>query len=130
MMLQRFGILVALVLFACPAQAAGLERQAPGTFEHTEDGYEQLAVVKAAGASVYTAKFEVGTRGCGGGVTMKGRPAGSDTIIFSKTGNGQTCRITARYSPDFRSVALEEDGCLTWHGAACAFSGTLKRKGR
>ncbi|MBA9062731.1 MULTISPECIES: hypothetical protein [Methylobacterium] len=129
-MCHRLQILIALTLFAFPVQAAGPGRQATGTFERKEDGYEQGVVVKASGASGYVAEFSVGSRGCGGGVTMKGRSTGPRTILFSKTENGQTCRIMARYSPDLRSVALEEDGCLTWHGASCEFQGTLTRKGR
>ncbi|SEM82934.1 hypothetical protein SAMN02799625_00202 [Methylobacterium sp. UNC300MFChir4.1] len=128
-MLRRLAILLPL-LVSTVAHAAGPGARAVGTFEHQEDGYEQGVEVKAAGAAGFTAQFSTGTKGCGGEVTMKGRPTGPDTIVFRKTDGGQTCRITARYASDFRSVVLEEQGCTMWHGASCEFQGTLKRTGR
>ncbi|MGU3467599.1 hypothetical protein ACLBXO_22385 [Methylobacterium sp. C33D] len=126
MMLRRLAILP-LLLVSAVAHATGPGAKATGTFEHKEDGYEQGVEVKVAGAAGFTAEFSTGIKGCGGGVTMKGRPTGPDTIVFSKTEGGQTCRITARYTSGFRSVVLEEQGCMMWHGASCEFQGTLKR---
>jgi len=119
---------LALVALLIPtgAVASGLT----GTFEHNDDGYQQGVEVKAAGGGFIGDFSTASNRGCGGGVKMKGRATGRSTIVFSKTEDGQFCRITARYADGFRSVALEEDGCTLWHGASCEFQGTLKRAGR
>ncbi|MFF9549421.1 hypothetical protein [Methylobacterium fujisawaense] len=129
-MLRRSSLAALALLVSTAAQAAGPGSQAAGTFEHKEDGYEQGVTVKAAGGG-YIGDFSTATnRGCGGGVKMKGRATGPSTIVFSKSDDGQVCRITARYAAGFRSVDLEEDGCTMWHGASCEFQGTLKRKGQ
>lgn len=130
-MLRRSTIAAIALLLSTAAQAAGPGGKAVGTFEHKDDGYEQSVKVKPAASAGYAGAFSTATnRGCGGGVTMKGRATGPTTIVFSKTEDGQACRITARYTSDFRSVDLEETGCTLWHGASCEFQGTLKRTGR
>ena len=127
----RSSLAALALLVSTAAQAAGPGSQATGTFEHTQDGYQQTAKVKAVGSSGYAGNFSTGsTRGCAGEVDMKGRATGPSTIVFSQTDNGQTCQITARYTSGFRSVILEEDGCTFWHGAACEFQGPLNRTGR
>lgn len=119
---------LALVAFLIPtgAVAAGVT----GTFEHKEDGYEQGVEVRAAAGGFIGDFSTASNRGCGGGVKMKGRATSPSTVVFSKTEDGQVCRIIARYAAGFRSVALKEEGCTMWHGASCEFQGTLKRTGR
>ena len=118
------------LLIPTAAAAAGFDTRAVGTFGSQRGSYEQEIVVKPDGAGGYIGAFSTATgTGCGGGVTGPGQVTGPRRIVFTKQ-DDRTCRITADYTPDFRSVAVTEDGCIAWHGASCDFEGKMRRTRR
>lgn len=62
--------------------------------------------------------------GCSGSIDGLGTLSGS-TLTLSKKEEDQVCTITARFSGE--TAELSEDNCSGYHGAACGFSGTLKK---
>ena len=128
---MRSSLLLSAVLtcaIAIPALAAGPGYRAEGTYER-KGAYSQSAKIIVLDApDQFAASFSTGISGCGGGVGMNGRALSTSEILFTKKDEGGgLCRITVRFSPDFRSAKVSEDGCLYWHGASCDFEGTLKR---
>ena len=62
--------------------------------------------------------------GCAGTIDGPGTLSGN-TLILLKKQEDQVCTITAKFSGD--TAELSEDNCSGYHGAACGFSGTLKK---
>lgn len=62
--------------------------------------------------------------GCSGSIDGLGTLSGN-TLTLIKKEEDQVCTITARFSGD--TAELNEDNCSGYHGAACGFSGTLKK---
>ena len=67
---------------------------------------------------------------CTGDLRGLARPSGPMTLVLRKTEPGaeEACTLTLRFSADRARVRLEERGCSTYHGATCAFDGSLKRR--
>lgn len=67
---------------------------------------------------------------CTGDLRGLARPSGPMTLVLRKTEPGaeETCTLTLRFSADRARVRMEEKDCSTYHGAACAFDGSLKRR--
>lgn len=62
--------------------------------------------------------------GCSGSIDGSGTLSGN-TLTLIKKEEDQVCTITATFSGD--TAELSEDNCSGYHGAACGFSGTLKK---
>lgn len=62
--------------------------------------------------------------GCSGSINGIGTLSGN-TMTLIKKEEDQVCTITAKFSGD--AAELSEDNCSGYHGAACGFSGTLKK---
>ncbi|GJD91399.1 hypothetical protein BHAOGJBA_4947 [Methylobacterium hispanicum] len=67
---------------------------------------------------------------CTGDLRGLARPSGPMTLVLRKTEPGaeETCTLTLRFSADRARARMEERDCSTYHGAACAFDGSLKRR--
>ena len=89
--------------------------------------YSQALTVTQAGDRL-RGKASVATRGCVGEFDGTGRPQG-DTLLLRAAVDGLECRLTVRRAAG-STVVVDEDQCLTFHGAACEFSGTYKRQAR
>lgn len=71
---------------------------------------------------------------CGGGiVAIATIPAGSNSAIARRE-NDTTIEETSRYCSvrlrfrGARTLEIAEDGCSSWHGGSCGFTGTLTRR--
>lgn len=129
---MRFSLFPLSVILASavtvPAIAAGPGYRAEGTFERKGPYSQSAKIIVIDAPDQFAASFSTGISGCGGGVGMNGRAHSASEILFTKKDDsGGLCRITVKFSPNFRSVKVSEDGCLYWHGASCDFEGTLKR---
>lgn len=62
--------------------------------------------------------------GCAGSIEGAGALSGN-TMVLSKKEDDQVCAITIKFSGD--TAELSEDNCSGYHGAACGFSGSLKK---
>lgn len=62
--------------------------------------------------------------GCAGSVEGHGTLSGNLLTLIKKE-EDQVCTITVKFSGDTSEVS--EDNCSGYHGAACGFSGTLKK---
>lgn len=62
--------------------------------------------------------------GCAGSIEGAGALSGN-AMMLTKKEDDQVCTITIKFSGD--TAELNEDNCSGYHGAACGFSGTLKK---
>lgn len=124
-------LLAALVLIAAPVASLSQDAGPAGTYRRSGP-YDQTFKVRAGREpGSFFGSFSVATRGCTGSVDAPGRATGLQEVVFTERDDGGSlCRITMRFGPGFRTVAVSEDDCLYWHGASCDFEGKLKRVGR
>lgn len=66
---------------------------------------------------------------CTGQVAGIARKTAQNTLTLRKKPdeNEEACEITLRYTPDGKSVRVEENACAYWHGTECAFDGRLTK---
>lgn len=72
----------------------------------------------------YSVSLDVSAPGCTGSFEGSGTLA-ANTLKLTKTEDGQTCVLKVEFSDSQATVT--EDGCMSYHGAACGFSGSLKK---
>ena len=89
--------------------------------------YSQALTITKSGPRL-RGKASVATRGCVGEFDGTGGPKG-DTLLLPAAVDGLECRLTVRRAAG-STIVVDEDQCLTFHGAACEFSGTYKRQAR
>lgn len=67
---------------------------------------------------------------CTGDLRGLARPSGPTTLVLHKTDPDaeESCRLTLRFSPDHTQVRMEATSCSNYHGMACAFDGSPKRR--
>ena len=80
--------------------------------------------IKVAPAGFEVAVNVSDASGCSGIIDGPGTLSGN-TLTLLKKQDDQVCTITAKFSGD--TAELSEDNCSGYHGAACGFSGTLKK---
>lgn len=121
------GVLIALV--GAPAFAAS-----PFEGRYQGRGEGQLALQVFAlddGSDTHFVLAETALPNqCTGDLRGLARPSGPMTLVLRKTEPGaeETCTLTLRFSADRARVRMEEKDCSTYHGTACAFDGSLKRR--
>ena len=111
----------ALVGFA-PAAAAF-----EGKYASSKSGYRQSAEI-ARTAAGYSVSIAVGTKGCSGLFEGAGTVQGSKLVarVNDPDAKDDKCRIEISRSP--KGIVVQEDQCMTWHGASCDFEGTLRKR--
>lgn len=89
----------------------------------------QLMVMDVEDGDI-AASLTVGVPGCGGGMQGLGKVIGNTLTIrpFKKEQGTEMCMIKAVFDKTANIVTISENQCDHYHGAACAFAGTLKRK--
>ena len=117
-----YGLVAAWVPAAASPVSAFEGRYRAGTPE-----YEQTITVRKSGQG-YRGDATVATRGCVGDFKGTGRPSGDRLVLVGRE-NTYACRLTLSRAGS-KTLQVEEDGCLTFHGSACAFSGTYGRQAR
>jgi hypothetical protein len=99
-----------------------------GKWENSAYMSVAATIVKDGGG--YSVKLETSTKGCGGEVEGKATAEG-DVLTLSAPNDdatyGKACIVTLTKKGK-RLVMEEVEGCLFWHGAACEFAGTMKKK--
>jgi hypothetical protein len=75
-----------------------------------------------------TAKLDTATDGCVGNVEVSGPVTPSPVVMRSSDDQVEQCAVSFELAADKSLVLKELEGCAVFHGAACAFSGTLKMK--
>lgn len=128
---MRLALALAVVLLVSPAVAASPE----GAFKRG-GAYPLGATVFALdSAEPFFGRFTTGRPDdadhCGGTFAATGHREQVNRLVFSgKPEEGQTCRITMTFNRNFDQALIEEDGCSFYHGASCAFDGTVLRNTR
>jgi hypothetical protein len=107
--------------------AAGQAPAFEGRYTAGDKLYSQaLTITKSGGRLRGTAS--VATRGCVGEFDGAGIPQGEELVLRASL-DGRECRLTLRRTAP-SAIEVSEDQCLTFHGAACEFSGSYKRQAR
>jgi hypothetical protein len=59
-----------------------------------------------------------------------GKVVGNTLTIrpFKKEQGAEMCSVKVVFDKTATAASVSEDGCVYYHGAACAFEGKLKRK--
>lgn len=128
---RRASALFGLLTLSTPTLAQGPGFEAEGTYVlQGRAASIGMKVIVLDAPDTFAASFQTATRGCGGAVGATGKAVGKSELVFTKKDElGGQCTIEVRFSPDFKRAQVDEDGCLAWHGAACSFSGELRRIG-
>ncbi len=128
---MRLALALAALLLVSPAVAASPE----GAFRR-RGAYPLGATVFALdSAEHFVGRFTTGhpddANHCGGTFTATGHREQENRLVFSgKPEDGRACRVTMTFNRSFDQALIEEDGCTFYHGASCAFDGTVLRDSR
>jgi hypothetical protein len=76
----------------------------------------------------YRIDMNMAARGCTGRLEGAGHAFGRDRLVFTIPSEfgGETCRVTLTRGRN--GIRVGEEHCLEYHGAACAFDGTARRR--
>jgi hypothetical protein len=125
----RFGVLVALVVTAVPAQA---DSRFEGRYQGRGEGRLSLKVFEARdGTDAHFVIAETAVPDvCTGELIGIGRRSGPSTLVSSHkaSGSDEACTLTLRFGSDRKRVRMEGHGCGDFHGTSCAFVGALTRR--
>lgn len=128
--IRTASALVAAALLAIAAPLAHAQAtQAEGRYESKTTDLHVLTLDSEKG--VVAASSSIGTEGCAGGVAGLGKVTGHTLVFtpYTKFDATDSCKITVQFDAKFRGAKITEDGCMTYHGAACAWEGqTLVKK--
>lgn len=95
-------------------------------FEGQYAGKRGTLVVKQRPGGTFEVVVDATVPGCIAELTATGRIS-NDVLVATKTQFGSSCRVTLRKQGN--AIALSQGpGCLTFHGASCAFAGTYPPK--
>ncbi len=129
---QRISALVLGLLITLAGAPAFAASQFEGRYQGR--GEDQLALQVFAlddGSDAHFVLAETALPNqCTGDLRGLARPSGPMTLVLRKTEPGaeEACTLTLRFSVDHARVRMEETGCSYYHGAACAFEGSLRRR--
>lgn len=126
-----------LMLYLCATALLAVSAQAQeGKYVGSGEGGELAATIKSIDGDRYAITLEVGTDGCGGSVSGEASQtesgfelsapnetyeAGSDNPIMAE----EFCKVDLSFDADGMLTIQEQRGCLSYHGAACEFTGQL-----
>lgn len=108
---------------SAPVANDSLSQKIAGAWQGTLEGDGGMEI-KVAPTGFDVAVNVSDASGCSGSIDGLGTLSGN-TLTLIKKEEDQVCTITARFSGD--TAELSEDNCTGYHGAACGFSGTLKK---
>ena len=81
-------------------------------------------------ADTYAASITTSTENCVGSISLRGLAAATQRIEFRREEvvEQDECVITVGFDRTFKQLKMNEGvGCSFYHGASCAFDGSLKR---
>lgn len=123
--MRAWVIASAMAFGAVPALA-----QAPleGRYAGRGEGKLTATLKRAKGApDRYEVVLRTQARNCGGDVSGRAVLEGGVLTLRAKTNEPKGC--TVRMQAASGTLKVEEgEGCLSFHGVSCGFSGTLKRR--
>jgi len=105
-----------IAVAASSAAAAGLE----GRYASSSTGNRTAVITLKDG--VYKVLLTVKSRQCTGELEAYGQAKGG-TVVAAVAAQDDPCKVTI--SRRGRGIAVREQSCLNWHGAACDFNGDL-----
>jgi hypothetical protein len=94
-----------------------------GTWKGSLEGDGEM-VIKPASTGFDVALSVSSSSGCAGSIEGNGALSGN-TLTLTKKGDDQVCTVTIKFVGD--TANIDEDNCMSYHGAACSFYGTLKK---
>jgi len=100
-----------------------------GTWKGNLEGEGQMDIKSSStgfDVSLNVSAASAGGMACTGTIDGAGTLSGNTLTLVKKEEGSQTCTITIKFSDNTASVS--EDNCSFFHGAACGFSGTLKKE--
>ncbi|WP_442755576.1 hypothetical protein ACNHKD_02600 [Methylocystis sp. JAN1] len=116
-----FGALAFGAALVAASGAAAFE----GRYVAGSKGYAQDLVVAKRADGRFDVKADVATRGCAGEFEGAGALQGDALVAEAKFEN-EICALTLRRTK--KGVSVMEDHCLSFHGAACEFSGDYRKR--
>lgn len=129
-------VLVTAALVTAAGAASGQRRPAgdpagwTGAYSARFDGARgDFTIVRQPYARApYRLNMDMAARGCTGELAGTGHAFGRDRLVFTiPTAFGrEQCHITLTRGRN--GVRVEEENCLEFHGAACAFDGSARKR--
>lgn len=124
--------LISAVLFTLPALAAAQSRpDIAETYQGGEPSSLQVRTIVLDGdAGLVAAEATVAIEGCSGSFTGTGTLKGNVLELrpYRTEAETENCVVTLTFDKTGTTATLVEDRCSYFHGAQCAFEGTLKAK--
>jgi hypothetical protein len=116
-----------------PLPSASAAPAAPdwaGNYDTRFDGGEgDLTIAATETPGHYKFDVDVGAQGCAGQASGDGMAKGDTLILTAKGNEDGVCTLTVQREGKKIEMAEDETGhCLYFHGAACSFTGTVKRR--
>lgn len=125
MRLNTLHLAASLAVLVPAVPASTHAQEMTGVFTADRAGMEQQATITAGTAGAYHVRLTVSAERCVGKLDATGRMQG-DILVASPPKPDDACRITIRKTGS--GIAIDEDKCLSHHGAACEFSGPYAAK--
>lgn len=119
--------MAALLVWSVPAAAAPDVR---GDYAGKGEGNLSVrTLILDSETGEVAAEVVTGAPGCGGGFVGIGELKEGVLALkpWRKEEGAEECVVTLRFDPTGKSATIEESECSYYHGAACAFSGTVKK---
>ena len=116
-----------IIVLCCFASPAFAQSDWVGNYASRHGPYSLSAKISPNAGGTFKVKVEVASQrpSCMGEVETTAEMKGSE-LVTQPAEKGDECRLTI--SKSGTGITLKEDKCSTWHGAACEFSGSLKRR--
>ncbi|MFS2013398.1 hypothetical protein ACCD06_26630 [Azospirillum sp. CT11-132] len=96
-------------------------------YEGMTDGADGSLFLREKGNGGYFVSMGMGSRNCAGSIRGHATVHGNSLILrLKEVADMPDCVLTVRKSG--RTVTVSEEHCMGFHGASCAFDGTLTRK--
>lgn len=118
----RTAAALATTLIVLPQTAMAFE----GRYLNKRGGMEQEATITRRPGGDYKVVLDVAVRGCIGSFEGVGVSRKDSLLAQAHDPDDGGCKITIRKTRN--GIAVKEDACSYWHGAACEFSGNYRKK--
>lgn len=109
-----------------PATSPQANESISGRYSGTGEGDLEMNISEPMGDGTYKVSISTSAERCGGSVEGVAKRSDNKLQLIVKSDGEEACNIEIAMTGKTAEVN-EQDGCMSFHGAACGFSGSLRR---
>lgn len=109
-----------------PAVTPQANESISGRYSGTGEGDLDMSISEPTGDGSYQVSVSTSAERCGGSVEGEAKRSDNKLQLIAKSDGEEACNIEIAITGKTAEVN-EQDGCTSFHGAACGFSGSLRR---